>query len=486
MTVPVLVYTDAPDHNTGLGRICRELVMRIHNDFSDLFRVGTLGVFGRGSARFPWTQFHANGPDDALFNLRQITEDFFGQDRGVLLSITPPSWLFALSLPQFMVKEKPEWKAYTEWMGTRQFDIWSYLAIESHGPFNQYGPTTRAILGGVDRRLYYSKWGSTIAVNSGMTEADGVHRFLGHGIDCNVWKPADPSVVRHLRSELGVGPNDLMLGCVATNTRRKLLPLLFESAMILRHSLGSSRLKLWLNSDAPIREYNIGELADCFGFRLGSDLILTNTNEKRPDDWLAAMYSACDLTTLPTAGEGFGYPVVESLSCGTPVITGAFGAQSEFLDGFRPAWIVQPIASHVITNSTLMEPIYDAKQWASSLLMAWTELRQHGTLLREQCRERAITNWSWEVIWPIWKLWLAQGVAEMRQRQLDKETADAQQDGNSNETTPVDARCVAGAMGGDALEQGQRPDNGDAGRLDRGAPIGLDREADAARVGGTL
>lgn len=482
MTVPILIYTDAPDHNTGLGRICRELTARIHADLSDIFRVGTLGVFGRGSARFPWTQFHANGPDDALFNLRQITEDFFGSDRGIIFSITPPSWLFALALPQFMVKEKPEWKAYTAWMADRQFDIWSYLAIESHGPFNQYGPTTRAILGGVDRRLYYSKWGAQIANNSGLTEEDGVHRFLGHGIDTEKWRPADSSVVRQLRTELGVGPNDLMLGCVATNSRRKLLPLLFESAFVLRRQLGTSRLKLWLNSDAPIREYNIGELADCFGFRMGSDLILTNTNEKRPDEWLAAMYSACDLTTLPTAGEGFGYPVIESLACGTSCITGAFGAQAEFLDGFRDSWICHPIATHLITNSTLIEPIYDPKQYAACLLYAWTELRQNATLLREECVKRA-QLWSWDTIWPMWKAWFVQGVIEMNERQLAKESTNAEQNGNSHEGAPSGLDGLGSGVGGDADQQGQRPDLRDPGGLDRGTPQRLDREADAAGVG---
>ena len=465
--VPILVYTDAPSHNTGLARICRDLASRIHADLGDLFRVATLGVFGRGSARYPWPQYSANGPDDALFNLRQVTEDFFAGERGILLTITPPSWLFALALPQFMVKEKPEWKAYTDWMATRNFDIWAYLAIESHGPFNQYGPTTRAILRGVDRRLYYSKWGATIANNSGIHEADSVCRYIGHGIDTETWEPADPDIVRQLRTELGIGPNDLMLGCVATNSRRKLLPLLFESAQILRHQLGNSRLKLWLNSDAPIREYNIGELADCFGFRLDADLILTNTNEKRPDTWLAAMYSACDLTTLPTAGEGFGYPVIESLSCGTPCVTGQFGAQSEFLADWRNPWICPTAATHLITNSTLIEPIYDASQWASRLAIAWTELRQRGTLLREECRQRALDNWDWNVVWPIWKMWFAQGAAEMAQRleAKEKESQDAASHSESANLppTPVPSSRLGSAVRGDPEQQGQPAGNGDPG-----------------------
>lgn len=480
MPTPLIVYTDAPDHWTGLGRICRELCSHIHENLSTEFRVATLGVFGRGSARFPWPQYYANGPEDALFNLRQITEDFFAGERGIVLSITPPSWLFALSLPQFMEKEKPEWKAYSDWMATKPFEHWAYLAIESHGPHNQYGPTTKAILEAVDRRLYYSRWGAEIANNSQILESDKIMRYIHHGIDTQAWSPAPSDVVRKFRSDLGVGPNDLLLGCVATNTRRKLLPLLFESAYLLRHQLGHSRIKLWINTDVAIREYNLTELAACFGFRMDADLLITSSNAKRPDQWLAAMYSACDLTCLPTAGEGFGYPVVESLACGTPCVTGAFGAQSEFLTGWRDAWICPPIATHIVTNNTLIEPIYDPQQFASRLLMAWTEIRQRGTLLREECRQRA-QQWDWSVIWPHWERWFLHGAAEM---QAKKEKIDVSGPNNpSDASSSGDAESMGSSVGTDAEPTRQPTSPDPAGGLDSGAPLGLAGETNAAGVG---
>jgi len=439
-----------------------------------------------------------------------VTEDFFQGERGVVFSITPPSWLFALSLPQFMVKEKPEWAAYTEWMATNPFERWAYLAIESHGPHNQYGPTTSAILRGVDRRLYYSKWGTDIAKNSNIEEADGYWRYCGHGIDTVKWSPAPPELVRKARTDIGVGPNDLLLGCVATNTRRKLMPLLFESAYLLRHQIGASRLKLWINTDVAIREYNLNELAECFGFRMGTDLLITSTNAKRPDEWLAMMYSACDLTTLPTAGEGFGYPVVESLACGTPCVTGTFGAQAEFLAGWRDAWLCPPFITHLITNNTLVEPIYDPQQYAARLLMAWTELRQRGTLLRTECRARG-ELWSWANVWPHWEKWFLLGAAELQAKLVkeaapasvfpmdpeveDRITADineanritreaenaARSDSRTDvppTTVPVDS--LGSEVGGHADEQGQRTDHDNGGGLDSRAPIRVGGEADAA------
>jgi glycosyltransferase involved in cell wall biosynthesis len=39
-----------------------------------------------------------------------------------------------------------------------------------------------------------------------------------------------------------------------------------------------------------------------------------------PDDVLAALYAGARMTILPSLQEGFGLPVIESMSCGTPVI----------------------------------------------------------------------------------------------------------------------------------------------------------------------
>lgn len=476
--IPLLIYTDAPDHNTGLARICRDLTSQIHASLSDHFRVATLGVFGRGSARFPWPQYTSNGPEDALYNLQQITDDFFGGGRGIVFSITPPSWLFPLTLPQYMDKEGQNWANYVEWMKSKPFDLWSYLAIESHGPLGQYGPTTRAILSQIHRRVYYSKWGADIGLASGVDLDRATH--IHHGIDTNTWQPSPPDVVRKFRSELGVEPSDLLLGCVATNTRRKLLPLLFESAYLLRHQLGSSRLKLWINTDVAIREYNLKELAACFNFELDRDVLILSTNARRPDQWLANMYSACDLTCLPTAGEGFGYPVIESLACGTPVVTGQFGAQSELLRGFRDSWLCPVLASHLITNSTLVEPIYDPRSFASCLLMAWTELRQNVNL-REECRQHAL-NWDWPRIWPHWHQWLLAGLETETMETPNVNQPRIRLRGAAvSQFVPApqpEGQGVASPVGGDADSTRLQPADGDSGGVDSGAPIGVAGAAD--------
>jgi glycosyltransferase involved in cell wall biosynthesis len=56
------------------------------------------------------------------------------------------------------------------------------------------------------------------------------------------------------------------------------------------------------------------------------ELIQQNTNRIKllgyvPQSDLASLYSAAIATIYPSLYEGFGFPVVESMACGTPVIT---------------------------------------------------------------------------------------------------------------------------------------------------------------------
>ena len=48
-----------------------------------------------------------------------------------------------------------------------------------------------------------------------------------------------------------------------------------------------------------------------------------------PDEDLPALYSAADLFAFPTLYEGFGIPVIEAQSCGTPVVTSNLSALPE-------------------------------------------------------------------------------------------------------------------------------------------------------------
>jgi glycosyltransferase involved in cell wall biosynthesis len=60
------------------------------------------------------------------------------------------------------------------------------------------------------------------------------------------------------------------------------------------------------------------------------------------DGLLAAGYELADFSLFPSLNEGFGLPVVESLTAGTPVITSAFGSMQEIADAFGGVVTVDP------------------------------------------------------------------------------------------------------------------------------------------------
>ena len=81
-----------------------------------------------------------------------------------------------------------------------------------------------------------------------------------------------------------------------------------------------------------------------------------------PDRDLPHFYSSADWFVLPTAAlEGFGLVILESLSCGTPVLGTRIGAIHELLEQFDSRWVIpQPepeaIAAAILSVSEQPPP----------------------------------------------------------------------------------------------------------------------------------
>ena len=81
---------------------------------------------------------------------------------------------------------------------------------------------------------------------------------------------------------------------------------------------------------------------------------------------VAAVYRRADLVLLPSEREGFGLPVVESLACGTPVVSSELP-------------VLREVGAEVVTYA----PVGDIEAWAAAV----------NGLLRE--RELGSSSWSW-------------------------------------------------------------------------------------------
>ena len=60
------------------------------------------------------------------------------------------------------------------------------------------------------------------------------------------------------------------------------------------------------------------------------------------DHELKALYTAAEALIFPSEDEGFGFPPLEALACGTPVAAYAAGSLPEVLEGVEEAVLVEP------------------------------------------------------------------------------------------------------------------------------------------------
>ncbi len=103
-----------------------------------------------------------------------------------------------------------------------------------------------------------------------------------------------------------------------------------------------------------------------------------------PDADLPICYQAADLTVVPSQSlEGFGLVLLESLACGTPVLSTPVGGMPEVLRPFDP---------NLVTIDAAVASIADR-------LLAYLT----GNLAlpdRESCRDYAVQNYDWKTIAP--------------------------------------------------------------------------------------
>ena len=393
MRIPLLLYSDAPEGVTGLGRITRDLAQHIYNDpdTNSVYEVATYGYQSIGSRQLPWPQYSAKSVETVHPDLRTVWEDFSQGREGALLPIMPPSWIFGLVHPNYVFQENPKLAEMCMWLGTKPFQIWPYLAIESCGPGMKFNAATVSTIVQCAKPLFYSRFGQKVAENSGIANVPFIH----HGIYTDIFKRSGVDVIKHKRQELKCNNDTVVIGCCATNTSRKRLGLLFASFAHYQ-STYQRNSKLWLHTNREIGEWNIGELLRDYGFTLNDSVAITLSKPYLTDQWLADFYSTCNATILPTHGEGFGYPIVESQACGTPCVTGSFACEAELT---TPDLTVGYLTSEPEGIHNLIRPHYNHQSFSNALNQA---IHKPTDGLAELIKQR----WDWEVQWPKFKEWL--------------------------------------------------------------------------------
>lgn len=375
MPIPLLILSDGVTSKTGLGRIAREIATKIAREMPE-FRVATIGEGGAGTIHLPFPSYHGRPVKDWVVpELPLAWHDFAGQERGILLVIWDASrmeWLI----------DPPDDLIFADWLKNRPFDLWTYTPIDAEGPHGKLTKGLQEILAGFDRVLNYTEFSSNVT---------GYPDHLPHGIDTEIFHPKENAKEKfRTYGYRTLEDSDLLVGVVATNQTRKDWPLAIQTVSILRDR-GHS-VKLWGHTDVLSRYWNIEALLHDYGWDADHAVI---TVQQFPDIFLADLYSACDVTLGIGLGEGFGYPLAESLACGTPVIHGRYAGGAEFV----PKWmLVDAVGWHYETPYCWKRPVYDPEDWADRIE------KLNGT------PAKLPLQLDWKNNWPKWREWLLKGI----------------------------------------------------------------------------
>jgi len=373
----LLTISDAVSAPTGLARIHRDIVTRALDNLSDVYEICTMGYGGIGTTKIKVPQFPCEGMIDWILpSLPAVCEDFFGEERGTIMFIWDAHRVSWFSQPVRLGNESlAKFPGLKEWLMQANIEKWLYCPIDSSGPNDRLSFPIALTLLGFDRLLAYGQFGEDVIRRTiGDEEANNRHlTHLPHGIDGNVfWEnPRQNSRklflqytgAQSLLHMLGVqketrpiADDEVLISIVATNQYRKSFPLGIETASILART---RKVRLWIHTDHLEKNWSIP--SDLINFGMMDNTIISLGII--PDDRMATAYSACDLSLGIGLGEGMGYPIHESLFCGTPCIHGNYGGAPEWM--MHPDMLVEPIAYHYEGSYSSKRPVFRAEDWAA-------------------------------------------------------------------------------------------------------------------------
>ena len=378
---PLLIVSDSISCTSGLGRIARDLATRIHANLSDVFRVGTCGYGGPGSSKFKFPEYHVHSIDNWLLpELPQIASDFAPDGDLILMPIWDLSRLY--------------WMADTRscpiphlrrWLETAKMQKWLYHPIDGEGPNGKIPGSLAPTMAAFDRIIDYSAFSCAVTGNKD---------HLPHGIDASVFFPRDKKECRQAFRSAGFAnlkDKSLLVGIVATNQVRKDWAIGIQTCRELLER--GHDVRVWCHTDSLDRHWNIPNLI--VDYHLQGRVAITTANFT--DEQMNGFYSACDVTLGIGLGEGFGYPIFESLASGTPCIHGKYGGAAEHMP---PSMLIDPIAARYEGIFCMKRPVFDPKDWADAVesnIGLPTALPDH---------------LDWNNLWKQWEAWFRKGISE--------------------------------------------------------------------------
>jgi glycosyltransferase involved in cell wall biosynthesis len=386
----LVLVGDGPLLQTGLARISRDLAARIVQDFGTAHQFVHVGLSPRLGQQ--WRQW-------PLWGFTDVADDWGAKD-------------IATNLGEVCEAAQPPVAVLLNWDAARCAELLPYMTTLPVASWWAYPPLDAAVqqetltgpparlIRRLDRVLAYGRWASTILRNTQHAPC----AYLPHGLEEHWFAPrgsrADARAsLSAILDGAHVGPEDVLIGCVAANQPRKDLGLFIETLAALRDR--GVKVRGWLHVDKPVTEaWSVPQLIE--DAKLKSRVIVTSL---LTDEELGFCYRACDVTFAPGRGEGFGYPIVESLACGTPVVHADACGGAELVP--VNAWRVPVRTWRTEGTFGVRRPILAVDDVVNAVERARQDAQEPDCA--DYCRG-SVEHLRWTHLWPRWRAWIRQGL----------------------------------------------------------------------------
>lgn len=385
---PLLIVGDAPTQPTGLARIARDLADLVADAFAEV----DLQFLGWEPAAGSWAGWSGDYPlwrfSDTLrwgAPLVQHVQAVLRAQGNPRAGIVWPIWDASRAYELL-----PAGLHSSETALTGDWQLWLYPAVDAVDPHGTFGGPAAAAVRRADRVVAYGDWAAGVLSGIRRSPVAGIPHPLAEGWYTAPAAPPEPGVLR--------------LGCVATNQPRKDLDLFFAVVAELRHQRGMDHVVGWLHTDVLTRHWNVAQLLK--QYHLEDAVEVTLAAPHTTDTWVRAKIDRCRATVAVGRGEGFGYPIAESLARGVPCVGVDYAGGAELLP---PEWRVEPMA---FTNEgggyNLGRPLLSPMHVADRLLAAraTADCADQARAWAERYRAVAVL--------PRWRQWIAEGLREIR------------------------------------------------------------------------
>ncbi len=223
------------------------------------------------------------------------------------------------------------------------------------------------------------------STRSNLIEVAGVPaeqiRVVYYGVNAHFAPASDPATAEAERAELrnrhGLPPQARVILHVATATRYKNTPALVQALHLLRKE-GIAGDNVWLLRVGADFFPDEQELID----RLGVGERIVHAGRIYDDARLAVYYRAAEVFAFPSLWEGFGWPLLEAMACGTPVVASNVASLPEVVGS---AGITVPPRDHVrlarelaaLLSSEALRRQRAAASLERARAFSWTECAKH-------------------------------------------------------------------------------------------------------------